>query len=150
MIKEIIVAIRNVRAENKIEPAQKVKAIICVKKYINLIKENKELIKNLKTNINELEIIKKFRDFEKMQDNKIIHTIVDDVEIYLISTIDKEKEQIKINKKIIELKELIFNLEKKLFNKEFINKAPRQIVEKEKEKLKMWQTELKNLKFFCL
>ncbi|MBU0636806.1 valine--tRNA ligase, partial [Patescibacteria group bacterium] len=47
LIKEIIVAIRNVRAENKIEPAQKVKAIICVKKYINLIKENKELIKKI-------------------------------------------------------------------------------------------------------
>ncbi|MFH1838361.1 MAG: class I tRNA ligase family protein [Candidatus Kuenenbacteria bacterium] len=142
VIKNIIIAIRNARSENKIEPSKKIKAIIYAGKNINLVEKNKELIKNLKTNINELEI-KKSCDFKKTQDDKTIRIIVDDIEIYLIGAIDKEKEQKRINKKTLELEKLILNLEKKLSNKEFINKAPKQIVEKEKEKLKLFQTELK-------
>jgi valyl-tRNA synthetase len=144
IIKNIISAIRNARSENKIEPSKKIKTIICAEKYVALIEKNKELIKNLKTNINELEI-KKSCDI-KTQDNQVIRIIIDDIEIYLINAKDKEKEQARINKKIIELEKLIFNLERKLFNKEFINKAPANIVENEKEKLKFYQTELKNLK----
>jgi valyl-tRNA synthetase len=144
IIKNIISAIRNARSENKIEPSKKIKTIICAEKYVALIEKNKELIKNLKTNINELEI-KKSCDI-KTQDNQVIRIIIDDIEIYLINAKDKEKEQARINKKIIELEKLIFNLERKLFNKEFINKAPANIVKNEKEKLKFYQTELKNLK----
>jgi valyl-tRNA synthetase len=144
IIKNIISAIRNARSENKIEPSKKIKTIICTEKYVALIEKNKELIKNLKTNINELEI-KKSCDV-KTQDDRVIRIIIDDIEIYLIDAKDKEKEQARINKKIIELEKLIFNLKRKLLNKEFINKAPANIVENEKEKLKLYQTELKNLK----
>ncbi|MBI4652784.1 valine--tRNA ligase [Candidatus Kuenenbacteria bacterium] len=179
LIKEIIIAIRNARSENKIEPNKKIKAIICAGKYFDLVEENKELIKNLKTNINELETQKhkntktqkqknqEFKspldkepvpslsreglgDFKQenqlKHDNKMIRVVVDDdIEIYLIGAKDEEKEQMRINKRIIELEKLILNLEKKLSNKEFIKKAPANIVEKEKEKLKLCQVELKNL-----
>jgi valyl-tRNA synthetase len=172
IIKNIIIAIRNVRAENKIELNKKIKVIICAKKYVDLIEENKELIKNLKTNISELEIesigpifsslarnnkqvcssldrskIKKSCDFIEARDDKMIRVIVDDdVEIYLIGVKDEEKERAKINKKIAELEKLILNIKKKLSNKEFINKAPKQIIEKEKEKLKARELELKKIK----
>ncbi|MEK9129789.1 MAG: class I tRNA ligase family protein, partial [Patescibacteria group bacterium] len=144
IIKNIIFAIRNARSENKIEPSKKIKAIICAKKHFNLIEENQELIKNLKTNINELEI-KKSYDFAKTQDNKTIRIIVNNIEIYLIGAKDEKKEQEKNNKRIVELEKLISNLEKKLSNKEFINKAPASIVENEKEKLKSYQVELKKI-----
>ncbi|PIT95513.1 hypothetical protein COT96_00870, partial [Candidatus Falkowbacteria bacterium CG10_big_fil_rev_8_21_14_0_10_38_22] len=39
----------------------------------------------------------------------------------------------------------IIVLKKKLANKEFIKKAPTEIVSKEKEKLSLWQAELKKL-----
>ncbi len=145
IIKNIISAIRNARSENKIEPSKKIKAIICAKKLFNLIEENQELIKNLKTNIYELEI-KKSCDFAKSQDNKTIRVIVNDIEIYLIGAKDEKKEQEKNNKRIVELEKLISNLEKKLSNKEFVNKAPDSIVVNEKEKLNLYQMELKNLK----
>ena len=53
-LQEIIVAIRNARSENKIEPGRKVKATI--KTDLNI--ESAELIQGLKTGISELEIIK--------------------------------------------------------------------------------------------
>ncbi|MDO9399208.1 MAG: class I tRNA ligase family protein, partial [bacterium] len=144
VIKNIIIAIRNARSENKIEPSKKIKAIIYAGKYIDLIEKNKELIKNLKTNINELEI--ENTNSIKTQNDQMIRIVVNDIEIYLIGAKDEKKEQEKNNKRIIELEKLILNLEKKLSNKEFIDKAPANIVEIEKEKLKFYKIELNNLK----
>ena len=56
---EIIKAIRAARAENKIEPARKIKAIIYAGKFADLIKSQEHLIKNMRTGIKELEIKEK-------------------------------------------------------------------------------------------
>ncbi|MBA4319630.1 MAG: valine--tRNA ligase [Flavobacterium sp.] len=145
IIKNIISAIRNARAENKIEPAQKVKAIIYAGKYINLIEKNKELIKNLKTNINELETQKHKNTKTQKHNNQVIHVVVNDIEIYLLAVVDEKKEKARIEKEINNLGKIIKATRSKLANQEFIKKAPEQIVEKEKEKLEEWEAKLKKL-----
>ncbi|MEK7202832.1 MAG: class I tRNA ligase family protein, partial [Patescibacteria group bacterium] len=80
IIRDIIIAIRNARAENKIELGKKIKAIICVKNRVDLIEKNKELIKSLKTNINELEIVKDCES-AKARDDKMVRVVLGDVEI---------------------------------------------------------------------
>jgi valyl-tRNA synthetase len=143
LIQKIITAIRNARSENKVEPAKKIKAVIYskIEEYEKLIKDHEILIKGLKTGIGELEI--------KVKGEKItgaIYAVVGDIEIYLIGAVDKEKETVRIKKEIANLEKIIIATENKLKNKEFADKAPKEIVKKEKEKLASWKEALKKLK----
>jgi valyl-tRNA synthetase len=141
LIKNIIIAIRNARAEHKVPPSKKVKAVIYAGKHKELIKSQVELIKNLRTQISDLEI--------KNQGHRIkdaIHTTVDEIEVYLIGAIDKEKEKERIKKEIENLEKVIKNAKIKLENKEFVAKAPEKVVNMEKEKLEKAERELEKLK----
>ena len=57
--------------------------------------------------------------------------------IYLFpdSGLDKAAEIMRIGKQIAEVEKYIFSLEKKLSNERFVENAPAEIVEKEREKL---------------
>ncbi|MFA5359612.1 MAG: valine--tRNA ligase [Patescibacteria group bacterium] len=141
LIKDVITAIRNARAENNVEPAKKIEAVIYAGNQKELIESQAHLIKNLRTGISELEILEKG---EKLSD--AIYVAVGDIEIYLLGAVDAEKEKIRIEKEISNLEKIIASAEVRLANKEFTDKAPAEIVKKEKEKLKNWQAELKSLK----
>ncbi|MFH1523319.1 MAG: valine--tRNA ligase [Patescibacteria group bacterium] len=141
-LQKIIVAIRNARAENKVKPGKKIKAVIYTKieEYKKLIDKQKDLIMGLRTGISELEV--------KIDGEKIpgaITILIADIEIYLLEAIDKKKEKIRIRKEIINLEKVIKSVELKLRNKEFIKKAPAKIVEQERKKLKNYQEELNKL-----
>ncbi|MFA6393491.1 MAG: valine--tRNA ligase [Patescibacteria group bacterium] len=138
---EVIKSIRNARAENKVEPAKKVKAIIYAGKDIKLIESQAGLIKGLRTGINELEILETGEKIEKA-----IHAAVGGVEIYLVGAIDEVKEKERIKKEVERLEKMISGLTGRLENKEFMEKAPEEIIKKEKEKLENWKIELEKLK----
>ncbi|MDD4271613.1 MAG: valine--tRNA ligase [Patescibacteria group bacterium] len=141
LIKDIIIAIRNARSGNKVEPAKKIKAVIYAGKQKDLIDSQVHLIKGLRTGISELKI--------KVSGEKIsgaIYAAVGDIEIYLLGAVDAEKEKARLEKEISNLEKIIKAAESRLANKEFIDKAPAEIIKKEKEKLKGWQAELKSLK----
>ena len=106
-----------------------------------MIKSQAILIKNLRTGINELEILDKG---EKLPD--AIYTAVGDIEIYLLGSVDEAKEKARIEKEISNLEKMIASTDVRLSNKEFIEKAPEVIVKKEKEKLAGWRSELNKLK----
>ena len=140
-VQNIITTIRNIRAENKIEPSKKIEAIIYAGKKYELLKDQSILIKNLRTGIDKLEIKE---SGEKPQNAN--YAVTDGIEIYIINSIDKKQERIKTQEKISELENYIANLEKRLSNKEFTQKAPAQIVAAEKEKLSRSQIDLGELK----
>lgn len=139
-VQKIIIAVRNARAENKIEPNKKVKAVIYTKinQFKKLVESNGILIKGLKTGISELEVRIKGEKIEGA-----IYAAVGDIEIYLIGTVDAEKEAARVEKEAANLEKIIAAAEVRLANKEFIDKAPAEIVKKEKEKLEGWKLELK-------
>jgi len=141
LIKDIITAIRNARAENNVEPAKKIKAVIYAGNQKELIESQVHLIKNLRTGISELEVLE---EGKKLSD--AIYVAVGDIEIYLLGAVDAEKEKVRIEKEITNLEKIIASAKVRLSNKEFTDKAPAEIVKKEKEKLKNWQAELKSLK----
>jgi len=141
IIIDIIREIRNVRAENKVEPARKVKAVIYADDNIDLINENKILITSLKTGIEEIKIKEKG---EKI--NNAIFATTNGIEIYLIGAIDKEKEKKRIEKEIKNLENLTKSINSKLENKEFVQNAPEIVVKREKERLEKAESELKQLK----
>ncbi|HPT08267.1 MAG TPA: valine--tRNA ligase [bacterium] len=144
LIQEIIIAIRNARFANKVEPAQKIKALILAGQKEEIIKNQQHLITNLKTGISEIEFITASSDISK--ENTIIINI-GEIEIYLIGAIDENKEKIRRTKEIENLKKMISIIENKLANQEFINKAPKDLVQKEKDKLANYQTELQKIIF---
>lgn len=141
IIIDIIESIRNARSENNIEPAKKIEAVIYAGAKKDLIKSQARLIKKLKTGIDKIEIKEKG---EKIKDS--IYLVIDDVEIYLIGAIDKDKEKERINKEIDKLNNAINISEKKLENKDFTDKAPKEVVDKVKETLKTAEDEIKKLK----
>ncbi|NCC70456.1 hypothetical protein EOM09_02645, partial [bacterium] len=127
-LKDIISSIRNVK--NKLKINKKINILFIENNNINIIKNNIEIIKNLSG----LENIY----FEKEKPENIsdyIKLVSSNFEIFLeidsseIEKINKEKE-----KEIKIIKNSIKNIENKLNNKNFILKAPEEIINKEKEK----------------
>lgn len=140
LIQELIVAIRNLRSENKIEPAKKIKAVIFAHEFKNLIENQKHLILGLKTGIESLEIKEKGSPIE----NSLI-IVVAKIEIYLLEAIDENKKKEALIKEKENLEKLILIQEQKLDNQEFVSRAPEKIVEAEKEKFKNYKIELEKI-----
>ncbi len=150
IVQNVITAIRNARAENKVEPAKKIKVVIYAGDKFDSLATQEVLLVSLRTGIAKdgLEIKK---EGEKIDD--AIFVTVNGIKIYLIGAIDKAKEAERIKKEISEQEKLVKNQEKKLANKDFTNKAPVDVVSQEKEKLELWrqnlsklQEQLKNIK----
>jgi len=140
LIQEIIVAIRNARNENKVEPSKKVKAVI-VTKNKSLLESQAILIKSLKTGIEEIEITE--NDSEQKD---AIGVVVGDIKIYLLGAIDKDKEKVRIQKEIENLERFVKVVEGKMSNKEFIDRAPKDVVEREQATLRIKKEELETLR----
>ena len=133
----IITAIRNLRAENKIEPTKKLTTIIYAGDDFEKIKNEEVLIKNLRTGVGEL-ILEKNGD----KPAEALYIVVGGIEIYLINEIDKDVEKKRISAELENLKKYTANLTQRLSNKEFAKKAPPQIVAQEKEKLVKAQADI--------
>jgi len=141
ILKDIVTAIRNARSINKIEPGQKLKAVIYGHNSLDLLLSQKENIKNLKTGLAEIELVEKGEKIDKA-----IIVVVSEIEIYLIGEIDEVKERERLEKETTNLEKLINLQEQKLQNQEFVGRAPKQIVSAEKEKLANYRTELLKIK----
>jgi valyl-tRNA synthetase len=137
----IISAIRNARAENKVEPGKKIEAIIYANKNLELIKSQEVLIKSLRTGIEKIE-----SKANGVDPGKAIKVVEGGVEIYLIGAVDKEKEGGRIKKEINNLEKYIKGLQGKLKNKSFAENAPEIVVKKEKDKLKEAEDKINKLK----
>ncbi len=140
-VRNIIIKIREARSENKVDPAKKIKTLIYAHKSMNQIKEEVVIIKNLRTGISSLNL-----ELSGKPIKGEIKTVFEDMEIYLIGAIDKEKEAERRLKAINNLENLICNIQLRLKNKNFVNKAPVAVVDAEREKLKKLEIEVNKLK----
>lgn len=141
ILQEVIIAVRNARSLNKIEPGQKLNAVIYGHDYADLLESQKENIKNLKTGLAEITISKKGEKIDKA-----ITAVVSSIEIYLSGEIDEAKEKDRLLKEAANLEKLIGLQEQKLANREFVDRAPGHIVAAEKEKLANYKIELLKIK----
>ncbi|MDP3057593.1 MAG: valine--tRNA ligase [bacterium] len=140
LIRNSIVAIRNLRSENKIEPGKKIKAIFAGKKT-GLINREAGIIKKL-SYLEDLVI-----ELKKEKIEKVISAFIDGVEIHLPleGLIDAEKELVRVEKEIKENEKKIAEAERNLANKNFIERAPKEIVADTREKLKNSYDAIKKL-----
>ncbi len=141
---EAIAAIRNMRSEMDIPVWLSIKTIISTNNKIKreLITSLSSQIKNL-CRLSELVIEEKY-----IQLKSTITTVIGDmhISIPLEGILDKELEKAKLDEKIKKIEQETRIKEDTLKNKNFIHKAPVEIVEKEKEKLKELKDILNKLK----
>ena len=124
-IKEIIKKIRKTRAELGIHP----KEIIDVKVFI----KDKSLLSDVNDNsclINEMSNVRTEVIPEEEENSEFIDLIDDDYTLYMKikSMIDAKSELAKIDKKISELRGIVEKINMKLNNKDFIERAPSDII----------------------
>lgn len=142
LIKNIVTLIRNARAQYKINPSHQINAIIYGGEKKELIKSQEDLIKRLRTGIENLEVKE---GGEKVKN--AIYLTIGGVEIYLIvPDFDFKAEIGRLEKEIKDKELLIKNLSGRLSNKDFAERAPEEIIVKEKDKLIMWNEELEKMK----
>lgn len=141
LIHEIIVNIRSSRAELKVEPAKKINAIIYAGKYAAELEKKREPLMRL-ARLDSLTIEEKGK---KIAGAKA--AFVDEIEIYLPleGIIDLEKEKKRILKDLEEKESFLKNLETKLSNKGFVSNAPKELIEKETERVKELKAAIKQL-----
>lgn len=144
VLHELINKIRSLRAELKVEPSKKINAIIYAGNQKDLLDSNLEVIKRMAL-LGSLEIKK---SGQKLPESKVI--FIKEIEVYLPlkDLIDTEKELSRVSKEIIQKESFIKSLGSKLKNPGFLKNAPKEVVEKEKERLSEEENTLKKLKDF--
>ncbi len=139
---DVIGEIRKIRSELKINPSSKVKVSLVTKDKIkeDILEENKAYIHNL-AKVGSLE-------FKNSLDQKgyVKATKGDvDIYIYILDVVDIELEISRITGEIKKVKIDAEKSSKKISNKDFLKKAPEEIVNKEKEKLAQFTKVIKVL-----
>lgn len=131
IIKNIITAIRSLRAEYKVEPVKKVGVAISAGAKEKLLSENTEIIKAL-ARLENLTIAKKIDRPEGS-----VGFVESGAEIFigLAGLVDFKQEKIRLAEEVASLEKYITGVSGKLSNKEFFQNAPKEIVEKERAKL---------------
>ena len=142
-LKQIIVEIRNVRANMNIHPSKKSELIFVTEKYTKEIKEAQEFILKLG-----------FGSKITIQNNKdniaqnAISIMQDGINLYmpLNDLVDMDEEKKRLKNEITKLEAEVERCKKMLSNPGFINKAPETKINEEKAKLAKYEEMLKQTK----
>ncbi len=138
----VITKIRQLRAENKIEPARKIPITIFGHEHLETLKENKSEILRL-ARVSELTLEEKG---EKLSNAST--EVVNGIEIFipLEGLVDTKKEKERLTKEISNLENYLKSLKAKLSNTKFTDNAPAEIVKGEKKKMKEAEEKLEKMK----
>jgi valyl-tRNA synthetase len=139
LLQNAVGGIRDLRTRFQIPPATKLKAVISCKEQAT-----REILRQFEREVKvlaRLEMLDCVKEFKK-QGAMVANSFADfDVFISLEGILDPEEEKKRLGKKIAETEQWIEQIRKKIENPSFAEKAPEEILKKEKEKL----TDAKNL-----
>jgi valyl-tRNA synthetase len=134
LIMEIVRAMRNARAEYKVEPGRRIEAIIAAGEEYELLFGQKDiLITSARLDADKLHIARTL----ETKPTQALALVVGGVEVYLplAGMVDLAKERQRLTTEIEEVIEGITRSEKLLANEDFLAKAPAQVVGRERDKL---------------
>ena len=141
-LKEIIVNIRNLRANMNVSNSKKTKLIFITKKYQNCIRESEEFLKKMG-----------YAEEIQIQSNKMgisnnaLSILTDGIEVYIpieeLVNIEEEKKRLEEEKNKVQAE--IDRASKMLSNPGFVSKAPKSKIDEEKEKLEKYKEMLENI-----
>ncbi|MDF7669912.1 valine--tRNA ligase [Orbaceae bacterium ESL0721] len=136
-IKELVVAVRNIRAEMNIAPSKPLQLFIR--------KASPEVHRIVHNNINFIESLAKLSEVAILEQGDkapiSVTKLIDSAELLIpmAGLINKESELARLSKEIERIDNEISRIESKLSNASFVDKAPAAVVAKEKEKLSGYQ-----------
>lgn len=136
IIIEIIRAIRNIRSEYDVEPGKKIAALIAAgEEHFDMLAKHIEIVTALARLDNEKLILEP--TFKEKPEQTVGQVISGGIEIYLplAGMIDLQAERERVQKDLAFLEKGIAGSRGKLNNKGFVEKAPAEVVEREREKL---------------
>jgi len=141
-IKEIVAAVRGLRALVGLHPSERVNIMLLPanESVAAQISHNQKSIINL-ASLSNLQLL------EGEKPEKAMAQVISDVEVFLPveGLIDIDKETQRINKELGKVAKDLDQTERKLSNSKFLDRAPEDIIEKEKEKLEEFSTQKKKL-----
>ncbi len=143
LLKDIVTAIRTIRSRMNVPPGKKADLVI------RNVNGNKELIESFDEIIRSLGRVEDMtlgQDLEKPDQSAT--AVVQKMELFvpLIGLIDLEQENARLSKRLGELEGHLMGVKKKLANKNFVNRAPANVVEYEKKKLQDMTAEFELVK----
>lgn len=134
IVMEIIRAIRNIRSEMNVPLGKKADVIISAntEAFLALLTPAASYITNLAT-VENLDLVLTLAQ----KPEQAVTAVVQGIEIFLPlkGLVDMEKEIARLSKEVEKVKGEIERIEKKLANAGFVDRAPAEVIEKEKEKL---------------
>lgn len=141
LIPQIVQAIRNLRAEHRIEPKNKVPAILVLTETSRdtppFLEKNKHLLLSLRTNISQLNL----QVAGKIPEDCISQAVTADISLFIprASAIDFAKEKGRLLKEAQKLSSLITGTKKRLDNPAYQAKAPAHLIQQTEQLLNTYQ-----------
>ncbi len=128
-VRDVIVAIRNLRSEHRLPPGEKVTVRLYAPDHVSELEAARALISGLRTGIGSLEI-----SAEGPARPNDLYANVSGVDIYIEVTVDVAAERARLEKEISKLEQMKSSIEARLNNEEFKAKAPANIIVAEEKK----------------
>jgi len=143
MVMDLILAIRNIRGEMNIAPSLQIKAVVKV--------ENREFGDHLEKSSGYVKTLARLGDLRigtaEKKPKAAATGVIKGAEVYvpLEGIIDMIQERDRLQKEITKISKDIEVFSKKLSNKNFVDKAPKEVVEKDTAKLQEFRTKREKL-----
>ena len=143
LLQQVIGAIRNIRGEMNVPPNKKAHVLIKSNSNgnLDLIKQNEVYLISL-SKLSEIDV-----GTDLIKPKFSASSVVADLEVFvpLEGLIDIEVERSRLTKEITRLEKQIEGITSKLMNTDFIAKAPKEVVERERQKSNDFQANLNKL-----
>ena len=141
-VMDIIKAVRQIKAQVGAAPSKKVDLIV-VTDNEKLVTDNAQLIEKL-SGVAKIDFVSAKSDISE----KVFTQVLNGFELYipLGELVDVEKEITKLKDELVKAEEELSRAEAKLNNKGFVEKAPKDLVEKEKQKIEKYNELIKKIK----
>jgi valyl-tRNA synthetase len=142
-LKELIVAIRNIRSEYKVEPKKFVDLVLVINDSSRALVESHKSVIAVLARVNEgFEIV---AEYEPQASD--VSFVLKDMSgfLKLEIVVDTEKEKVRTQKEIAELTVYLQTVAEKLSNAEFRSKAPEKVIAQMEQKQKEAQEKLEKL-----
>ncbi|PWH13273.1 MAG: valine--tRNA ligase [Ardenticatenia bacterium] len=145
LVMEVIRAIRNARTEYNVEVGRHIPAVIVAGEKAALFRSQADILIQLAhLDAEQLDIVAEL----EAKPQQALALVVSGVEVYLplAGMIDLEAERVRLSKELEKVQEQLARSERTLSNPNFVNKAPPEVVEKERAKMTALQEQAGKLR----
>ena len=146
LLQDMVSGIRNVKSEYNVAPGKEIAALINLPKEMegiaDVLSDHRDYFQKL-ARVTDLTI---GRDLEKPSASASVVVGRSEVFVPLAGMIDLDVERGRLRKEIEQKEQFLGNVQKKLHNRQFVTKAPEEVVGRERQKERDAQEELERLK----